>query len=139
MRLYEMLNQQLPLPVTFCNHCKSSIQFWRLTSMQNSRSHWSHREPRKISKWLLRMMIVLHVMCLLPLLTGCGSTRTVYVPVPAVPLPTSLTTETPQPVIPDPLTYGASLDLNVSLLSALGQCNIDKASIRKIETSRNSQ
>ncbi len=41
--------------------------------MQNSRSHWSHREPRKISKWLLRMMIVLHVMCLLPLLTGCGS------------------------------------------------------------------
>lgn len=25
-RLYEMLNQQLPLPVTFCNHCKSSIQ-----------------------------------------------------------------------------------------------------------------
>ncbi|MGC0624024.1 Rz1 lytic protein, partial [Escherichia coli] len=27
--------------------------------MQNSRSHWSHREPRKISKWLLRMMIVL--------------------------------------------------------------------------------
>ncbi|MDU1645746.1 MAG: peptidase [Escherichia coli] len=85
------------------------------------------------------MMIVLQVMCLLPLLTGCGSTRTVYVPVPAVPLPTSLTTETPQPVIPDTLTYGASLDLNVSLLSALGQCNIDKASIRKIETSRNSQ
>ena len=84
-------------------------------------------------------MIVLEVMCLLQLLTGCGSTRTVYVPVPAVPLPTSLTTETPQPVIPDPLTYGASLDLNVSLLSALGQCNIDKASIRKIETSRNSQ
>ncbi|HIC6442555.1 TPA: Rz1-like lysis system protein LysC, partial [Salmonella enterica subsp. enterica serovar Panama] len=33
--------------------------------MQNSRSHWSHREPRKISKWLLRMMIVLHVLCLL--------------------------------------------------------------------------
>ena len=31
-----------------------------------------HREPGKISKWLLRMMIVLHVLCLLPLLTGCG-------------------------------------------------------------------
>ncbi|WP_420542132.1 Rz1 lytic protein, partial [Salmonella enterica] len=26
--------------------------------------------------------------------------------------------------------------LNVSLLSALGQCNIDKAGIRKIEASR---
>ncbi len=41
--------------------------------MQNSRSHWSHREPVKISKWLLRMMIVLHVLCLMSLLTGCGS------------------------------------------------------------------
>lgn len=100
--------------------------------MQNSRSHWSHREPRKISKWLLRMMIVLHVLCLLPLLTGCGSTRTVYVQVPAVPLPANLTAETPQPVIPDPLTYGGSLDLNVSLLSALGQCNRDKVDLREI-------
>ncbi|EPC6929038.1 Rz1-like lysis system protein LysC [Escherichia coli] len=101
--------------------------------MQNSRSHWSHREPRKISKWLLRMMIVLHVLCLLPLLTGCGNTRTVYVQVPVIPLPASLTAETPQPAIPDPLTYGGSLDLNVSLLSALTNCNRDKTSIRKIE------
>ncbi|MDR5234719.1 rz1 lytic protein, partial [Salmonella enterica subsp. enterica serovar Derby] len=37
----------------------------------------------------------------------------------------------------EPLTYGASLDLNVSLLSALGQCNIDKAGIRSIEMRRN--
>ncbi|HHI9010564.1 TPA: peptidase [Escherichia coli] len=79
------------------------------------------------------MMIALVGLCLLALLTGCGNTRTVYVQVPAVPLPANLTTETPQPVIPDPLTYGASLDLNVSLLSALGQCNIDKAGIREIE------
>ncbi|WP_431189213.1 Rz1-like lysis system protein LysC [Citrobacter portucalensis] len=107
--------------------------------MQKTRSHWSHRELRQTSKWLLRAMTALVGLCLLALLTGCGNTRTVYVPVPAVPLPANLTTETPQPAIPDPLTYGASLDLNVSLLSALGQCNIDKASIRKIETSRSSQ
>ncbi|MGL5968419.1 MAG: Rz1-like lysis system protein LysC [Kluyvera sp.] len=107
--------------------------------MQNSRSHWSHREPRQISKWLLRMMTVLVGLCLLQLLTGCGNTRTVYVPVPVLPLPANLTAETLQPAIPDPLTYGASLDLNVSLLSALGQCNIDKASIRKIEEHRASQ
>lgn len=69
------------------------------------------------------------------LLTGCGITRTVYVQVPAVPLAANLTDETPQPAIPEPLTYGASLDLNFSLLSALGQCNIDKASIREIEVS----
>ncbi|EPD0919102.1 TPA: Rz1-like lysis system protein LysC [Escherichia coli] len=101
--------------------------------MQNSRSHWSHREPRKISKWLLRMMIVLHVLCLLPLLTGCGSTRTVYVSIPKTPLPVSLTSDTPVPFIPNPLTYGASLDLNVSLLSALAQCNRDKSDIRIID------
>ncbi|MFI8704871.1 rz1 lytic protein [Citrobacter braakii] len=56
-----------------------------------------------------------------------------------MPLPANLTSDTPQPVIPDPLTYGASLDLNVSLLSALGQCNIDKGSIRNIEEHRASQ
>ncbi|MCX8972596.1 peptidase [Citrobacter portucalensis] len=85
------------------------------------------------------MMTALIGLCLLALLTGCGNTRTVYVPVPVVPLPANLTSDTPQPVIPDPLTYGASLDLNVSLLSALGQCNIDKASIRNIEEHRASQ
>ncbi|EPD1904633.1 Rz1-like lysis system protein LysC [Escherichia coli] len=104
--------------------------------MQNSRLHWSHREPRQISKRLLRMMIALPVLFLLVQLNGCAGTRTVYVPVPAVPLPANLTTETPQPVIPDPLTYGGSLDLNVSLLSALATCNRDKADIRKIEAER---
>ncbi|WP_425278321.1 Rz1-like lysis system protein LysC [Enterobacter hormaechei] len=107
--------------------------------MQRTRSHWSHREPRQISKWLLRMMIALVGLCLLQLLTGCGNSRTVYAPAPVVALPANLTAETQQPAIPEPLTYGASLDLNVSLLSALGQCNIDKASIRKIEISRASQ
>nr|WP_249418331.1 peptidase [Citrobacter freundii] len=85
------------------------------------------------------MMTVLVGLCLLQLLTGCENTRTVYVKVPAVPLPANLTSETDQPAIPAPLTYGASLDLNVSLLSALGQCNVDKASIREIEEHRASQ
>ncbi|WP_431603212.1 Rz1-like lysis system protein LysC [Klebsiella pneumoniae] len=62
--------------------------------------------------------------------------RTVYVKVPVVSLPASLTAETPQPAIPDNLTWGQSLDLNVSLLSALGQCNRDKADIRQAETKR---
>nr|WP_229837624.1 peptidase [Pseudocitrobacter faecalis] len=82
------------------------------------------------------MMTALVGLFLLQLLTGCENTRTVYVKVPAVPLPTNLTSETMQPAIPEPLTYGASLDLNVSLLSALGQCNLDKAGIRKIEEGR---
>ncbi|EPH9986430.1 Rz1-like lysis system protein LysC [Escherichia coli] len=84
-------------------------------------------------------MIVLHVLCLLPLLTGCGSTRTVYVSIPVAPLPPSLTSDTPVPFIPNPLTYGASLELNVSLMGALGMCNRDKEDIRTIEQSRSSQ
>ncbi|MDT8929314.1 peptidase [Escherichia coli] len=82
------------------------------------------------------MMIVLFVLCLLAQLSGCTNTRTVYVPVPVVPLPASLTAETQQPKIPDPLTWEASLDLNISLLSALAVCNRDKADIREIEMRR---
>ena len=104
--------------------------------MLNSKSHWSHREPRTTSKLLLRVMIVLLGVFLLLQLTGCANTRTVYVPLPQQQTPASLTAETPQPFIPDPLTYGASLDLNVSLLGALGMCNQDKADMRQIELSK---
>ncbi|HHO8345700.1 TPA: Rz1 lytic protein [Klebsiella pneumoniae] len=76
-------------------------------------------------------MIVLVALFLMAQLSGCSNTRTVYVKVPVVPLPVNLTADTPQPKIPDNLTWGQSLDLNVSLLSALGQCNRDKADIRK--------
>jgi hypothetical protein len=34
------------------------------------------------------------------------------------------------------LRWGQSLDLNLSLLAALGQCNRDKADIRDIEIQR---
>lgn len=69
-------------------------------------------------------------------ITGCVNTKTVYVKVPAAPLPANLTAETPQPSIPNTLTYGASLDLNVSLLAALGQCNLDKAAMQRIDNQR---
>lgn len=101
--------------------------------MQKSRSHWTHREPRLTSGLLLRMMIALPVIFLLAQLSGCSNTKTVYVKVPVVPLPANLTAETPYPDIPDKMTWSESLDLNVSLLSALGQCNRDKADIRQAE------
>lgn len=104
--------------------------------MQKSRSHWTHREPRLTSGLLLRMMIALIALCLLAQLSGCSNTRTVYVKVPVVPLPASLMADTPYPDIPDKMTWGESLDLNVSLLSALGQCNRDKADIRRSEIFR---
>ncbi len=49
-----------------------------------------------------------------------------------MPLPANLLAETPQPVIPKPLTYGDSLSLNVSLLSALELCNRDKSDLRRL-------
>ncbi|MEB1023581.1 peptidase [Citrobacter freundii] len=84
-------------------------------------------------------MTVLVGLFLMQLLTGCANTRTVYVKVPVVPLPANLTAETPYPAIPEPMSWGQSLDLNVGLLSALGQCNRDKADIREIEKKLASQ
>ncbi|WP_347254373.1 Rz1-like lysis system protein LysC [Leminorella grimontii] len=101
--------------------------------MQSYKSHWSHREPRKISKWLLQVMSALVALFLLLSIGGCENTRVVYVPVPALPLPTNLTAETPQPPIPAPLTWGGSVNLNVALLAALAQCNADKTGIREID------
>lgn len=44
--------------------------------------------------------------------------------------------ETPYPAIPDPMKWGDSLTLNVEAFSAIGQCNLDKAGIRKIDAQR---
>ncbi|WP_227136862.1 Rz1-like lysis system protein LysC [Kosakonia radicincitans] len=82
------------------------------------------------------MIIALSSLFLLPLLTACGHTETKYVPVQPVPLPANLTADCPVPEIPDPFTYGDSLDLNENLLLALENCNVDKARIREIEKNR---
>ncbi|MCU2407128.1 Rz1 lytic protein [Enterobacter hormaechei subsp. xiangfangensis] len=74
---------------------------------------------------------------LLPLLTACGNTQTVYVPAPVVPISADLTADTPTPGMAIPFTWQASLELNAQLYTALGQCNLDKEAIRKIETLRN--
>ncbi|MEC4761028.1 Rz1 lytic protein [Klebsiella aerogenes] len=81
-------------------------------------------------------MSALNSLFLLPLLTACGNTRTVYVPAPVAPISADLTADTPIPEIGVPFTWQASLELNAKLYSALGQCNLDKAGIRKIEANR---
>nr|WP_306588136.1 peptidase [Hafnia paralvei] len=82
------------------------------------------------------MMIALVGLFLLMLLSGCRSTRTVYVQVPMIPLPSNLTSETPRPEVPNSMSWSSSLLLNARLYSALGQCNLDKTSIRRIEEQR---
>ncbi|WP_228260269.1 Rz1-like lysis system protein LysC [Klebsiella pneumoniae] len=84
----------------------------------------------------MRMMIALIALCLLAQLSGCNNSRTVYVKVPVVPISADLTADTPIPGMEAPFTWQASLELNAKLYSALGQCNLDKAAIRKIEESR---
>ncbi|WP_080335847.1 rz1 lytic protein [Enterobacter kobei] len=56
-----------------------------------------------------------------------------------MPISADLTADTPIPVMAVPFTWQASLELNAQLYTALGQCNLDKAAIRKIELSRASQ
>ncbi|KPS42312.1 rz1 lytic protein [Klebsiella variicola] len=46
--------------------------------------------------------------------------------------------DTPIPAMEFPFTWQSSLELNAKLYSALGQCNLDKAGIRKIEEGRRS-
>ncbi|WP_425281188.1 Rz1-like lysis system protein LysC [Pantoea anthophila] len=73
---------------------------------------------------------------LVTLLTSCARTETQYVPVPPVPIPASLLADCEVPPIPEPLTWGESLELNERLLSVVEQCNRDKAAIRQIERER---
>lgn len=54
------------------------------------------------------------------------------------PVSADLTADTPIPGMEVPFTWQASLELNANLYSALGQCNLDKAGIRKIEEGRRS-
>ena len=88
---------------------------------------WSTFEKR------LRATNALLVIFLLPLLMISGCTRTVYVQVPQPKLNPDLTAPTLIPAIPAHMRWQDSLELNVSLITAIGQCNIDKAAIRKIE------
>ncbi|PNY63154.1 rz1 lytic protein [Enterobacter cloacae] len=53
-----------------------------------------------------------------------------------VPISADLTADTPIPGRVVPFTWQASLELNAQLYTALGQCNLDKAAIRKIEEVR---
>ncbi|MGM8762020.1 Rz1-like lysis system protein LysC [Enterobacter asburiae] len=54
-----------------------------------------------------------------------------------MPISADLTADTPIPGLVVPFTWQASLELNAQLYTALGQCNLDKAGIRRIESARN--
>ncbi|NIG09451.1 rz1 lytic protein [Enterobacter sp. Cy-1797] len=70
------------------------------------------------------------------MLAACGKTQAVYVPAPVVPISFDLIADTSIPGMMVPFTWQASLELNAQLYTALGQCNLDKAGIRKVEVMR---
>ena len=99
-------------------------------AMQKANAGWL------LSESLLMAINVPLSLFLIMLLTSCASTSTNYVQVPSVPIPSSLLADCEVPPIPEPLTWGESLELNERLLSVLEQSNRDKAAIRKIERER---
>ncbi|AXF78866.1 peptidase [Erwinia tracheiphila] len=72
------------------------------------------------------------------LLSGCSGSKPAPVPVVVIPpaIDAELLTETPVPPRPLPFSYGASVKWNASLLTALGQCNRDKADARQQDLTR---
>ncbi len=82
------------------------------------------------------MMNVLYALFLMSLLIISGCSKTQLVPVYQLKLSPELTAVTPLPRVVMPFRYVDSLELNAKLLLALGQYNLDKAAIRKIEEQR---
>ncbi|WP_419720281.1 Rz1-like lysis system protein LysC [Pantoea agglomerans] len=75
------------------------------------------------------------------LLTGCGTQQKPLVEYrtvkqPQLNLPAELTSQIEVPAPSPDMTFGDSVSLNAELYGALGQCNIDRAAIRRIESSR---
>nr|WP_240152442.1 peptidase [Erwinia amylovora] len=79
------------------------------------------------------MTAALPVLFLLLLLTVSGCTRIVYVQVPKPKINADLTAPTVIPPIPGQMRWQDSLELNINLMTSIGQCNIDKAAIRNME------
>ncbi|WP_430914196.1 Rz1-like lysis system protein LysC [Pantoea eucrina] len=74
-------------------------------------------------------------------LTSCATRQIQYEAVkePQLPIPASLLSECPVPVIPKPMTYGDSILLNFRLLNSLDECNGKLRAISRIEEIRASQ
>lgn len=73
---------------------------------------------------------------LLMWLTACADTKKEYVQLPAMPVPAELLADCEIPPVPDPMTWGDSLELNERLMTSVENCNRDKRAIRKIESLR---
>lgn len=97
---------------------------------------WILKKLKRLSKLFLSIMIVPILLFLMMLLSGCTTIQKEYVPVEYIAIPAHLTADCLLPYIPEQMTWGESLMLNISLLSVIDQCNSDKKAIREIEKAR---
>ena len=77
----------------------------------------------------------------LMLLTGCVTQQKPLVEYrtvkqPQLNLPAELTSQIDVPAPSQDMTFGDSVALNAEIYGVLGQCNADRAAIRRIESSR---
>ncbi|MEX6207937.1 peptidase [Proteus mirabilis] len=100
---------------------------------------WILKKLKRLSKLFLSIMIAPILLFLVTLLSGCTTIQKEYVPVKHIAIPAHLTADCLLPYIPEQMTWGESLMLNISLLSVIEQCNSDKKAIREIEQQRASK
>ncbi|WP_428984168.1 Rz1-like lysis system protein LysC [Pantoea agglomerans] len=72
------------------------------------------------------------------LLTGCVTQQKPLVEYrtvkqPQLSLPAELTSQIIVPEPPENMTFGDSVSLNAELYSVLGQCNVDRDAVRRIQ------
>lgn len=74
-------------------------------------------------------------------LSGCAKPLTVYETVkqPYIPIPANLLNECLVPTIPEKMTFGDSVELNIKLLDSIDECNGNLRVIQAIEKNRASQ
>lgn len=90
---------------------------------------------------LLKAASVLLSIFLLLQLSGCAKPLTVYEPVKQtyIPIPANLLNECPVPTIPEKMTFGDSVELNIRLIDSIDECNGHLRAIQAIEKNRASQ
>ncbi|HIC1788857.1 TPA: Rz1-like lysis system protein LysC [Escherichia coli] len=115
-----------------------SVACWRRSVPQSNNGF--RKEKNAVKKCVMHSTKIRARLwlCLLLLLTACGSApRPVVVSqVQCAPLPESLTHPTPTPPLPRPLTWGGLALWSDRLLDALESCNADKTAINAVEQQR---
>lgn len=104
--------------------------------MKNNRTFSTARGSRALSAGRWQQCLRPLPLFLMMWLIGCAGPSVKYVPVKPVPIPAEWLADCLVPPAPEPFTFGASVTYNLQLLAVIKNCNVDKASIRRLEARR---